>query len=281
VDLSQIAPTLSREELRTLASLGVRFDAGKKLLTGAVGLSLVSQEGLWQSCAKDPEFFIIDSGLIKTLDNQKKWDCTGCKKIVSIFAGGPCPACRAPMLLRDPIQSWPTHRYGPRRVIRILQREPLVCIAKSRRMMATELMCSYALGLMLFRKGALCVFQSDKEDKANDNVKRVWGMHSRLPGWMRKRRPCNPTTGGGQIENYFEIPNNYAKLVAIPSGPEQIREMGPSFYFCDEAAFHTNAGQTYAAVTQAIEAGCQAVYVSTAAAGFFAGLFNDCLETVA
>jgi len=146
--------------------------------------------------------------------------------------------------------------------------------------MATEVTCAYALHCLMFRKGTLAVFQSDKEDKANDNVIRVHGMWERLPEWMKRRRPANPSKGGGTIEGYFEIPGNHAKLKAIPSGPKQIREMGPSLYFCDEAAFHAEAMATYSAVRQAIEAGCQAIYVSTAGAGFFSGLFNDSLEMV-
>jgi hypothetical protein len=146
--------------------------------------------------------------------------------------------------------------------------------------MATELVCAYTLWKLMFRKGPLAVFQSDTEDKATTNIARVHGMWTRLPEWMKRRRPANPTQHGNMIDAYFEIPSNHAKLKAIPSGPAKIREMGPTLYFADEAAFHPDGLATFGAVRQAIEAGCQAIYVSTAAAGFFAGLCNDTLETV-
>ena len=281
MDLSDLLKKVTPEDVKTLRNLGVRFDPKTKSLIGGPEIEAVAQESIWRKCANDYEHFIIDSRLVTTLDNQQKWECGSCGHVVADFVGRPCRKCGGLLSLRDPVQPFPAHRYGPRYVIRILKTEPKLAIKKSRRLMATELMCAYALTLMMFRKGALCVFQSDKEDKANDNVRRVYGMWNRLPMWMKRRRPCNPTKGGDMIEGYFEIPGNYARLKAIPSGPEQIREMGPSFYFCDEAAFHQNAGATYAAVNQAIEAGCQAVYVSTAAAGFFAGLTNDVLEEVA
>lgn len=280
MDIGKFLGRLTGKDIQSLNELGLRFDPATGQILGEAHAEAIANEANWKLCARDPEHFIIDSKLVYTLDNQKKWDCLACGRITPSHTRVNCKWCGAGTTLRDPFQNFPAHREGPRKILRLLQRESFMAIAKSRRLMATELICAYTLWLLMFKRGKLAVFQSDVEEKANDNVIRVHGMWERLPEWMRLRAPANPTKQGGSIENYFEIPTNHSKLKAIASGPKPIRELGPSFYFCDEAAFHAEGSQTYSAVQGAIEAGCQAVYVSTAAAGFFAGLCLDQLESV-
>lgn len=279
-DLASLFNNLTDKDVKDLARLGISIDRGQ--IRGTVDAEKAAREAAWRLCARSAEYFLLDSGFVTTLDNQKKWDCTtpGCRAITSATVPRPCKRCGGAVVIRDPIQPFPGDRQYMRTILQVLDLEPLVAIPKSRRMMMTELMCGKCLHLMMFRKGVLAVFQSDKEEKANSNVERVHGMWSRLPEWMKARRPANPTQNGRAVDLYMEIPANFSKLRGIPSGAKQIREMGPSFYFCDEAAFHADAMDTYIAVRQAIEAGCQAVYVSTAASGFFQGLCYDQLQAV-
>jgi len=280
IDLTGILGKLTLDDVHKFAQLGFSHDQKSNLLRATPEGQSAAQEAAWRLCAKSAEYFILDSKFVTTLDNQVKWDCTGCGKIISAVGAPNCARCGSPTTRRDPIQNFPSTRTDLRDVLRVFEIEQLIAIKKSRRLLCTELTCAKALHKLMFRKGTLAVFQSDKEDKANDNIQRVHGMWNRLPEWMKRRRPANPTKNGQMISLYFEIPNNHAKLVGIPSGPKQIREMGPTFYFADEAAFHPDALATFGAVRQAIESGCQAVYASTAAAGFFAGLTNDALEMV-
>ncbi len=277
-----LARNLSPDDIRKAAALGITYDRKRGVIVGTPETEKAANEAAWMLCGRSPEYFILDSGYVRTLDNQKKWDCANdaCRHILASVVPKPCPKCGWIMTTRDPIQPFPAERDDIRKVLQVYQLQQLIALAKSRRLMATELTCAYALWLMMFRRGVLGVFQSDKEEKANENVMRVHGMWSRLPEWMKSRKPANPTKHGQHMELYFEIPANHSRIKGIPSGPKQIREMGPTFYFCDEAAFHENAMECYSAVQGAIEAGCQAVYVSTAAAGFFAGLCLDALHMV-
>ena len=62
-----------------------------------------------------------------------------------------------------------------------------VAILKARQLGITWLVLGYALGLLLFEPVAAVLLFSKRDDEAVELVRRLKGMHERLPAWMRER----------------------------------------------------------------------------------------------
>ena len=280
-------------ELAEAHSAGIRYDPEKgKIFLTKDGLR-TAHEIEWERCRKDPQWFLLDSGLVKTLDRKPKYPCLKCKRVLSPDKKRritDCPDCGSPVTRRDPIQPFPragdwNEKLYLYDVLHFLQSEPLYAIPKSRELMLTEIVCGWIFTCLMFEPSTEAVVQSEEERKAAACPERVHGYWTRLPEWMKRRRPCNPTKGGESIHGYFEIPNNNAVMFAFAQGDTQIREKHPTIYFGDEMSYWAKAKETWGAVEPVADAGCQVILVSTAADGgggpTFRGICTDTLKDVA
>lgn len=196
----------------------------------------------WECARADPWFFATN--LVLTLDEHD-------------------PA--------KPYKPFPDHPYLAAMMYE-LENEPFVAIPKSRQMMVSWLALTFCLWWGLTRTGQLILFQSKKEEDANRLIERAWGVYDRLPEAIKQRLPAEHA--------YLKIrfPTMDVKIEGIPQGADQIRSTTPSLLFSDEMAFQDDAEMAYSAALPALQGargGGRAIFVSSAAPGFFQELVED------
>ena len=286
--LSALLGSLTASDLAELYKCGVRYDPEAKTLSLTKEGVNLARELEWERCLKDPAYFLLDSGLVKSLDRKKKYWCASCRKVLAPEQKRKmteCPRCKSPVFLQDPVQPFPSDKPYLYDIIHVLATEETIALPKSREMLATEIVCSWIFYCGMFEKGTQAIIQSEQEQKAAMGVERIHGYWSRLPEWMKRRRDANPSVKGDTIYNRFEIPATHFTVEGLAQGEHQIREKHPTIYFGDEMSYWPRAAETYGAVRPITERGCQMILVSTAADGgggpMFRAVCLDELDSVA
>ena len=145
--------------------------------------------------------------------------------------------------------------------------EQVVCIPKSRDMVATWQVVCYYTWDTYFHSGRQNFFQSEKAGKAKALVRRAEFIIKQMPEFLRIHKAV---FGVGEANSgQLIIPAIESEIIGLPQGPDQIRMHHPSGIFQDEAAFQQLAGETFAAVKPAIQAGGRITLVSSPNPGFF------------
>jgi hypothetical protein len=164
---------------------------------------------------------------------------------------------------KSPYRPFPDKPYF-RPIVEALQREPVVFCAKSRDLMLSWLFVGYFTHDCMTTPGVEVLFQSLTEDKAAELVDYAKILYSRQDQDLKKLYPLDvPLAKQGRLELNFRHGN---RIVGIPHGADKIRSYHPTALFIDEAAFVSDAGQSY---DEAIAA-CQKIAVlSSANTGWF------------
>ena len=77
-------------ETGELLSLGVSYNPLTQEIHLADDAIAVGQELCWRRCQSDYHFFILESGLVKTIDHNEKWDCHNCGRIMEAASPEVC-----------------------------------------------------------------------------------------------------------------------------------------------------------------------------------------------
>ena len=166
------------------------------------------------------------------------------------------------------IKRFPDKEYL-RIVCEVWQRENLLAIPKSRRMLLTWVMLALHLWAALFRPRSAIFIQSKKEGDSAYLIgpERLLFMYRHLPEGYKW--PKITTIKGAPPLIRFD---NGSQIFGIGQGPDQLRQYTASYIMADECAFWEQARQTYGALKPTLQGGGKIVLISSANAGFFAEL---------
>ena len=152
----------------------------------------------------------------------------------------------------------------------------VVCIEKSRQIMATWLTCAYLSWRARYFPHQLIMVQSKREEDAANlvynkepHLARISFIESNLPQHLKM---VKFPTGGSYAHLYYP---NGSHIWGIPEGGDIIRSNTPSVVFSDEAAFQPQFGMSYTAAMPAIKGGGQYIAVSSAEPGEFQALVES------
>lgn len=157
--------------------------------------------------------------------------------------------------------------------------EPLVCIEKSRDMMATWLIVICYTWDALFHKGRQHIFQSENAGKTRELCMRVMTLYKNQPAWLKAVCPAFFAEGSSRA-GYVRVPNMQSEIIGFPQGADQIRQYHPSGFFSDEAAFNKEAGDSFAALKPAVQNGGRVTMVSSVNPSFFQHLCRDTVPEI-
>ncbi len=154
-------------------------------------------------------------------------------------------------------------------ITRAWQREPMLLLPKSRRMMLSWLGCWLHLWVAMFHPGRSVFIISDKEQKSDELVRRCEFMYTNIPdGTILK-----PTVRSKYCA--LEFPGLDSYIMGLPSGAAQLRQYTASALLFDEFAFWSDAMETLGAARPTIEGGGRLTIISSAQDGPFRKLCFD------
>ena len=146
---------------------------------------------------------------------------------------------------------------------------PLFACPKSRRMKITWWAVINHLWLAMFRQGQAIYFQSDKEEKSDELVRRAEFIYDHLPlpdavKPKKKAKYCR-----------LEFPELHSFIQGVPQGATQLRQFTSSAIMLDEFAFWMTAKESFYATKPTIDGGGRITIVSSAQDGFYRDLCMD------
>jgi hypothetical protein len=146
------------------------------------------------------------------------------------------------------------------------QREKLLAVPKSRRMMLTWVMLACHLHLALFTPNSAIFIQSKKYLDSDYllGYSRLMFIYSKLPEWLKQYGLPEANYKQGMI-NF----SNGSMIKAIGQGPDQLRQYTATAVMCDEMAFWEQAEMTWRALRPVLQGGGRCTLISSAQAGFF------------
>jgi phage FluMu gp28-like protein len=144
----------------------------------------------------------------------------------------------------------------------VLDRSQTVVIAKSRQMLVSWCVASFAVWWARHKANQAVYWQSQQARDAINMVCAPKGapmgrcqfIESNLPVWMRQA--LSPLEGR-------LVYSNGSFIQALPGGAGQIRGNVPSLYIGDEFAFQEEQRGVFTAVAPLIQKGAKAVFIST------------------
>ena len=155
--------------------------------------------------------------------------------------------------------------------------QPLLLVEKSRDMMATWMTVAFYTWDTIFHSGRQNFFQSQTAKKTRELVKRAKFIYEHQPKFIKDQHRFKFAIGvDGAGE--FVCDSLNSEIIGVPQGSDQVRQYHPSGIFTDETAFHSDAGETFAAIKPAISNGGRYTGVSSAFPGWFQLACNDQLH---
>jgi len=167
----------------------------------------------------------------------------------------------------NPIRPFPMHEYF-RPLINTWLTKQLVLVPKSRDMMATWLYLALYSWDTFFHRARQNFVQSETAPKTRDLIKRAFVMWKNQPKFLRDVNLAKYNIGPFNA-GVITLDNYDSELVGFPQGAGLVRQYHPSGMFTDETAFHPDAGETFAAIKPAIQAGGRYTGVSSAFPSWF------------
>jgi len=170
----------------------------------------------------------------------------------------------------SPEEPFPPFDYLPLMLDILSSPEKVICIEKSRDMMASWICVGFFVFMAQKRPRTQCVFQSQEEGKANqliDYAKQLWRSQ---PKYLRDAYPLTK-----DVDDFAVGEMVYAhgsELFAIAGGKDKLRSFHPWGYLSDETGFQAEAGGSYA---NALAACNKIVLNSTANASWYADFRAD------
>jgi hypothetical protein len=148
-------------------------------------------------------------------------------------------------------------------ICEVFDRETILAIPKTRRMMLSWIMLALHLHEALFKPNSAIFVQSKKEDDSDFLIgdRRLMFMYNNLPkeyDWpSADTKYCNIDFGNGSF------------VKGIAQGADQLRQYTASRVMVDEAAFQEKFEEAWGALKPTIQGGGKVVLISSAGPGFF------------
>lgn len=152
---------------------------------------------------------------------------------------------------------------------RLWQENPRLLIPKSRQLTVTWLISCLYLWDGLFFPSRLTFFQSKKEEDANANLERTWGVYQRLPTFFHEWSPAKRTYCN------IRLTRQRSRLWAVPEGADHARQYTCSGYFSDEIGFQADTDKVLAAIAPTLGDKGRFTGVSSASPSYFQSLCFD------
>ena len=162
----------------------------------------------------------------------------------------------------------------------IHQPAAVACIAKSRQLMMSWLLCAYAVWEARFSPARVVMMQSKKEADAWTLVFNDW-FTSRCAFIEYALPPLLWCSFHGRFVHGMQgklIYPHGSMIWGIPGGPDHFRSHVASLAFIDEAAFHDKFDLTYQAALAMTKGGGRLRIVSTAKYGTYFGQLIEAVE---
>lgn len=264
----------------------------------AAAMRVVAREE-WQRCKEDIFYWIDPSRhpitYVYTRDAHPMFRCNHCQDGVAYVKA----KCHVHLLNRhhieanteqilmqnfaelDTIRPFPMYPYV-KPIIECWLREPLMCIEKSRDVLATWMIVTCYTWDALFHKGRQHLFQSEDASKTRELIERVNTLYTNQPAWLKAEwgSPQPKVSEGTTRAGLFRVSKMQSEIIGLPKGADKVRQYHPSGVMSDEAAFNPEAGDTFAAIKPSIQNGGRYTAVSSANPSFFYHLCRDTVEQV-
>ena len=189
--------------------------------------------------------------------------------------GDPWHFCRDCVWTKDEatgmVRRYPDHEYAEL-LTRRWQTQPLLAVAKSRRMVVTWLFVALNYHLARFTPLSKVAFMARKLGRTETEgscelVRRALFIHRHVPASL-------PAT---EVEYSIGLLrfSNGSEIVALGEGEEQARQHTFSSVMADEVAWWEHAYDTWVALRPTVEGGGRITAISSAGPGFFKDLCHD------
>ena len=141
-------------------------------------------------------------------------------------------------------------------------------VLKARQLGITLLACAYALWLMLFRPGSVCVAYSYNEEEAKKLAVAVWAMFNSLPPIFRQHVSVMAPSKSEEPAEWIKLRHadgRVSSFQALPATPKHGHGARVTFAIMDEVAYMDHARRIYTAINPATTRGkAKLLMVSTA-----------------
>lgn len=141
-------------------------------------------------------------------------------------------------------------------------------ILKARQLGITLQACAYALWLMLFRPGSVCVAYSYTEDEAKKLAVAVWAMFRALPDVLKTHVEVITPTRSEEPAEWIKLKHQDGRISsfqALPATPKHGHGARVTFAIMDEVAYMDHARRIYTAINPATTRGrAKLLMISTA-----------------
>lgn len=141
-------------------------------------------------------------------------------------------------------------------------------VLKARQLGITLLACSYALWLMLFRPGSVCVAYSYTEEEAKKLAVAVWAMYNSLPEIFRAHVTVISPQKAEEPSEWIKLKHKDGRVSsfqALPATPKHGHGARVTFAIMDEVAYMDHARRIYTAINPATTRGkAKLLMISTA-----------------
>ena len=180
----------------------------------------------------------------------------------------------------SPIKAFPSYLEYCEFLARLWQREKLLAIAKSRRMICSWTFISLYAHDTFFNTGRFNAFVSKKEDDSGDLISRAEFIYRQIPEW-RIPRVLLPTLKNGKMSKQpplMEFEEIHSKIQGFPQGSDQMRQFTLSGMLFDEWAFWEHAQESYSASKPTLDGGGRLTGISSRSPGFFKKVVFDMFD---
>jgi len=141
-------------------------------------------------------------------------------------------------------------------------------ILKARQLGITLQACAYALWLMLFRPGSVCVAYSYTEDESKKLAVAVWAMFRGLPPALTKHVEVVTPSRSEEPAEWIKLKHadgRISSFQALPATPKHGHGARVTFAIMDEVAYMDHARRIYTAINPATTRGrAKLLMISTA-----------------
>lgn len=191
-----------------------------------------------------------------------------------------CVLTLDPVSLHNPIKPFPAYLEYLEFLCHLWQREKLIAIPKSRRMVCSWNFISLLTHKTIFNPGRFTGFVSKKEDDAGDLIGRAEFIYRKIPEW-RIPRALLPALKNGKMSKQpplMEFEEINSKIQGFPQGADQLRQFTLSDILGDECAFWEDAQSFYSASKPTLDGGGGMTLISSRSPGFFKKIVFDQLD---
>lgn len=166
-----------------------------------------------------------------------------------------------------------------KRICELAEREKILCIPKSRRMMMTWCCLAICLWEAMYRENQTIFIQSKKFDDSAYLMgeSRFMFMYNNLPHDRHDFPKISKKISSDKGYSLIRFTNG-TTVIAVAAGADQLRQYTASRVYCTEMAFWENAEETWTALRPVIQGGGRIMIDSSANPGFFCRVCTGALN---